>query len=125
MSRFAGEMSRENDGADFNTNRRVFGVLFSLEDVRSVHSKVDDGKRKSFNRRGDDGKDEHERGDDGFGDEFWIEMPVDVRVREHLLELRGVDSFAAEEHSPVARGWGREYEWERRRKRRGRRREWW
>ena len=50
-------------------------------------------------------------------------MPVDVRVREPLLELRGVDSFAAEEHSPVARGRGREYEWER--KRRGRRREWW
>lgn len=48
LSRFAGEMSRENDGKDFNTNRSVFGVLFSLENVRSVHSKVDDGKRKSF-----------------------------------------------------------------------------
>ena len=33
LSRFAGEMSRENDGKDFNTNRSVFGVLFSLENV--------------------------------------------------------------------------------------------
>ena len=30
-------------------------------------------------------------------------------AREHLLELRGIDSFTAEEHSPVARGRGREY----------------
>ena len=48
LSRFTGDMSREHDGKDFNTNRYVFGVLFSLENVRSVHSKVDDGKRKSF-----------------------------------------------------------------------------
>ena len=41
--------------------------------------------------KGDDGKDD-ERANDGFGGEFWIEMPVDVCVREHLLELRGVDS---------------------------------
>ena len=88
LPRAAGAVLRENDGTDFNTNRGLFGVLFSLEDVRGVHSEADDGTRGDF-----------ERGDgtnrDGLGDVFRAERRADVGVREYLLELRVVDFFAA------------------------------
>jgi len=113
LPRAAGAVLRENDGTDFNTNRGLFGVLFSLEDVFGVDSEADDGTRGDFERG-----DGTNRG--GLGDVFRAERRADVGVREYLLELRVVDFFAAEEHSPVARGRGRE----RRRKRWRRRGEW-
>jgi hypothetical protein len=101
LPRAAGAVLRENDGTDFNTNRGLFGVLFSLEDVCSVDSEADDGTRGDFERG-----DGTNRG--GLGDVFRAQRRADVGVREYLLELRVVDFFAGEEHSPVARGRGRE-----------------
>lgn len=91
-------MFGSNDGQDSDTDCSFLGLFSRLENVSNVHSKADDRKGDDFERRnGDEWR--------GCADMFCSQGRVTLSVRKHLLELRDIDSFAAEEHSEFARGW--------------------